>query len=154
MPEDVAQRSKVRWQWGLNSQTTSRNGMGDFQDMGMEGLPVEAYRKGSPALRAVDWLTEDRMTDFREVDPDLMSPARLQPASDLRGHFTPSLDGFVVGDGCRTTRLSACYSAPAVAPVGYDRHINRTLSRLDHSFDHRDVASTHGVCSERGLQRT
>ena len=39
--------------------------------------------------RAIDPVANDRMADFRQVDPDLVRPAGFEPAGKLCGH-TPN----------------------------------------------------------------
>jgi hypothetical protein len=106
--------------------------------------------------RAVTAVADDRVAELRQLDADLMAPARPE-LERHPGHVRSPLDHAVPGD--RDARAPALRRRPgriggpdAKRALLHEDVAERSLIRRHHTFDDRDVPSLRGAREELRLE--
>lgn len=109
-------------------------GVFEAQHAGVQGLAFECRRAGQRGIRyrrfagfcrptSIDRVADDRMTEMRHVDANLMGAPRRQPAFDQRGRQTEAYFGPVAGERVfAATGQHGHFDAvlPAAADIAFD----------------------------------
>jgi len=132
----------------------ARDGMDKAKGVGVQSLALERDFELRLAPRTVNRLTDYRMSDFSQVNADLVGAPCLKAASEPRGDFAESLDNFVVRNSPDAVAWCSGDPSAAVATVGDERQIDRSPGPVHMAFDDCIVFPLNGVHAKKRLKRT
>src|SRR5271157_5040853 len=128
--------------------------MDEAQALGMKRLPSERNRELGTCSGPVGRIANDRVTDLGQVNADLVSSARLEPAFHHAGGLAKGLQYPEMGHRGNTQGRSARHSAPAVTSVAHQGHVDPARGSEKDPLDDSQVTALDGVSAKEGLERT
>jgi hypothetical protein len=92
------------------------------------------------------------MSNFGQVNTDLVGSARLEPAREQGRSAAEFFDDFIVSNCAGTLPGVATNSSAAVPAVRDQRQVNRPACGFNHSFYEREIDALHGVSPKQSLE--
>jgi hypothetical protein len=128
--------------------------MGESESMGVQCVARERDFEWRIVPGSIDGLADDRMSDFGQVDADLVGTAGLQSACEAGRRVAKFLDDLIVRDGGSAVHGSASYPSPAIASIGDQRQIDSAPRGVKMPLDNREIDPLDGMSAEQCLEWT
>ena len=124
-----------------------------MQALGMQRLSPQGNGETGIGPGPIDRIVYNGVADLGEMDADLMSPAGLEPAFHEAGDLAERLQHPEMSHRGNPQRRVARDSAPAVATITHQRHVNAARRPQKDPLDDSRIGAVDGVSSKHVLKR-
>ena len=127
-------------------------GVGEAEDLGVEGLAVELGLAAGAVGVAVALVADDGVADGGEVEADLVGAAGFEPDGEQGGDGSEAFDDAIMGDGVDAEVVAAGDSVALALAADDQGAADGGLLAGDDALDDGEVLALHLVLAEEGLK--